>query len=87
MTSLIPRESVEFQPVEVRLDGVLVTTAVEFCVTTARARPETWIAPVVLGDAIGVMVDGLDPGTYVVWGRVTDYPEQPVLDCGQIRIT
>lgn len=83
---VFPRESVEFLPVTVRVDGVTVTTDVEFSVVAAGARPGTFAAPTSLDGSIGVMVTGLDPGTYTVWAQVTSAPETPVVDCGSFRV-
>lgn len=87
MSNTYPRETVEFIPVTVTLDGVAVTDGVEFCVTESNARPVTWVAPVELDDLIGVMTDQQEPDTYTVWARVTDNPEIPVILCGRYRVT
>ena len=83
---VFPRETVEFLPVVVRVDGTVVTADVEFSVVAAGARPVTFAAPTTIGAAIGVMVDTLDPGTYTVWAQVTSTPEVPVIDCGSFRV-
>ena len=82
------RETLEFLPVVVTVDGVEVTAGVEFAIVDINARPETWDEPTVLGDAIGVMVDGatLGTGTFRVFAQVTDSPEVPVIDCGSFRV-
>jgi hypothetical protein len=90
MSNLYPRETVEFQPVEVTVDGVAVTDDVELAILAGATRPAEldWEAPTVLGAAIGVMVNGpvLGPGTYTVWARVTSYPEVPVINCRTFRV-
>ena len=82
-----PRETIEFQPVTVTVDGVAVTTGVEFCVVSAGARPGTWAAPTTIGGKIGVMITGLAPGMYEVWAQITSNPEIPVIDCGTFSVT
>lgn len=85
--NVYPRETVEFLPVTVTVDGAPLTTGVEFTVTTDIARPANWAAPTVLEGAIGVMITGLAVGTYRVWAKVTDSPEIPVIECGAFRVT
>jgi hypothetical protein len=89
MTNHYPRETVEFQPVVVTVDTVEVVTAVELCILPTGDRPVEldWQAAVELENRIGLMIDGLDHGSYHVWARITDTPEIPVLDCGALRIT
>ena len=82
-----PRESVEFQPVQVKVDGEAVTTGVELALALGSARPVDWQTPTTLDGKIGVMVTGLDVGTWHVWARVTSAPETPVIDCGYFRVT
>ena len=86
MTNDFPRESVEFQPVTVALNGVSTTSGVMFCVVKGSARPTTFITPTTLGGKIGVMVTGLTPGTYHVWAQITSNPEIPVIDCGYFTV-
>jgi len=87
MSTDYPRESVEFQPVTVTVDGTPVTTGVQFCITAHGGRPVTWVAPTTLDGKIGVMVTGLTPGLYDIWAQITSSPEIPVIDCGIISIT
>lgn len=82
-----PRETVEFQPVEVKVDGAVVTDGVQLALTTGSDRPTDWNDPTVVAGGIGVMVEGLAVGTYHVWAKVTSSPETPVVDCGTFRVT
>lgn len=82
-----PRETAEFQPVTVTVDGAPVTTGVQFAVVESGARPTSWTTPVTLGGKIGVMVENLDPGTWHVWAQITSDPETPVVDCGEFDVT
>lgn len=81
-----PRETVEFQPVTVAVDGVVVTSGVAFAVVPYGDRPATFVAPTALNGKIGVMVSGMTPGTYRVWAQVTSVPETPVIDCGVFTV-
>ena len=89
MTNIYPRESVEFQPILITVDGETITSNVETQITLPGARPSSsaWIAAVTLHGDIGLMVEGLNPGTYEVWARVTDSPEIPVIDCGSFAVS
>ena len=82
-----PRETVEFQPVTVTVNGALITTGVTFSVVAGDLRPTTWIAPTTLDGKIGIMITGLTPGIYQIYAKVVSTPEIPVLDCGTFRIT
>jgi hypothetical protein len=78
-----PRESVEFQPITVTLNGVAVTTGVTVQVVVQGNRPVgAWVTPTTLSGVIGVMVSGQAPGSYTVWAKVTSAPETPVINCG-----
>lgn len=87
MSNTYPRETVEFQPVVVKVDNVITTINVKFCITLFGDRPEAFIDPSVLDADIGVLVTGLAPGTYTVWAKILNVPEQPVIDCGKFDIT
>jgi hypothetical protein len=89
MTNIYPRESVEFQPILITVDGVTVTTNIETQITLVSGRPSSsaWIPAVTLDGQIGLMIQGLSVGTYEVWARVTDAPEIPVIDCGPFAVS
>lgn len=89
MTNIYPRESVEFQPILVTVDGTTVTTNVETQITSVSGRPSStsWIPAVTLDGQIGLMIQGLSVGTYEVWARVSDSPEIPVIDCGSFAVS
>lgn len=87
MTNAYPRESVEFQPVTITLNGATITTGVMLCVVPTGSRPVTWVAPVSLSGQIGVMVSALTRGSWTVWAQITSSPEVPVLDCGCFTVT
>lgn len=89
MTNIYPRESVEFQPILVTVDGTTVTANVETQITSVSGRPSSsaWIPAVTLDGQIGLMIEGLSVGTYEVWARVSDSPEIPVIDCGSFAVS
>ena len=82
------RETYEFLPVNVTVNGSAVTTNVQTAIVELGERPTTWGTAATLGTAIGVMVAGtaLGVGTFEVYAKVTDSPEVPVLNCGSFRI-
>jgi hypothetical protein len=85
MTSF-ERETVEFQPVAVTLNGAPVTAGVTFAIVGPGVRPTTFSAPTTIGGQIGVMVQNLAPGGYYIWARVASSPEVVILRCGYINV-
>lgn len=84
----LPRETKEYIPVTVQIDGVTTNTGVELVVMPANARPSGWAAAVL--DPQGrtmVLVDSLSAGIYAVWARVTAGDEVSVIEAGEIAIT
>jgi hypothetical protein len=86
MANAYPRESVEFQPVRVTLNGAGVTTGLSFAVVPDGRRPVTFTPAAVIGNEAGVMVSGMTPGTYRIYAQLTSGPETPVIDCGYFYI-
>jgi hypothetical protein len=89
MTNIYPRESVEFQPILITLDGVTITSNIQTQITAPSARPSSsgWTNAVTLGSEIGLLISGLSVGTYEVWAKVTSSPEVPVIDCGSFAVS
>lgn len=87
MVNAYPRESVEFQPVNVTRDGIAVTTGLAFAIVTDGQRPTTFTTAAVVDGSIGVMITGLAAGTYRIFAQLTASPEIPVIDCGYFYIT
>lgn len=85
--NLYPRESVEFQPVAITVNGTAVLTGVTFSVVEYGLRPSTFGTAVSLSGNIGVMVSALDPGDYTVWAKIVSSPETPVVECGYFTVT
>jgi len=81
------RESIEFQPVNVTVDGVAVTSGVTFAITPNGDRPTTYTPPTTINGTPGVMIQGLTPGLYGIWAKVNSSPETVVIKCGTITIT
>ena len=89
MTNIYPRESVEFQPVLVTLDNNPVTDSVEFAVLKPNDRPQDsdWFAATLLQGETGFLTGTYGVGVWKVWARVTDSPEEPVIDCGSFQVS
>ena len=86
MANLYERESVEFQPVDVKLAGVSITESVSFSIVPDGDRPVTFVPAGVYGGKAGVMIQGLGPGTYRIFAKVNNSPEVPVIDCGYFYV-
>lgn len=74
MTNQYPRGTTEWAAVAVEMDGVLVTTGVQFAVLPFGVPPDgttVWLAPVARGDQIGIIITGLAPRFWQVWVKVT----------------
>lgn len=87
MANAYPRESVEFQPVKVTRDGLLITTDLEFSIVLDGDRPVTFTPAAIVSGQTGVIVSGFAPGTYRIFARVTTAQEVPVIDCGYFYVT
>jgi hypothetical protein len=83
----VPRETVEYIPVVVTLNGTVTTTNVSFAVVPDGTRPTTWTAATVLDNATYVLISGLSQGIYYVYAKVVAAPETPVINCGYITVT
>lgn len=82
------RETKEFQPVYVTVDGVEVTTGISLAVVEKGKRPVTYGSASVLGSNIGVWVENLETGVYEIFARVTAQPpEIPAIPLGKFRVT
>jgi|GEM_PF-2002266 len=82
----VPRETVEYIPVVVYLNGVVTTTGVSFAVVPDGTRPSSWTAATVLNSATYTLISGLSVGLYNVFAKVSAAPETPVILCGQITV-
>lgn len=82
-----PRETVEFQPVTVTVNGAAVTTGVTFADVPSGTRPATFTTPTTLTGRIGVMVQGYPVGVRDIWAKVTANPETPIIYCGSYAVT
>lgn len=86
MANDYPRESVEFQPVLVTLNGAPVTTGVSFAVVPDGQRPVTFTPAQTMDGLSGVMVGGLAPGVYRIYAQMASGLETPVIDCGYFYV-
>ena len=83
------RESTELLTVAVQKDKVPVTNDVFLTVIDSDERPlvADWVPAVVTaGGKCGILIDGLAVGTYSVWVRVIDSPEDAVFRAGTVKI-
>lgn len=87
---VIELESVEFITLTVKVDGVAVTSNVDYMILAEGDRPsetsETWQATESLEGNIGFYTGDLTIGTWYVWVRVTDSPEIPVFIASKLKI-
>lgn len=81
-----PRETVEFVGITVALNGAVVTTGIQFAITTFEQRPTTWVAAVILDGKTGVMITGLAPGVYTAYAKITASPETVIKEVAPFRI-
>lgn len=83
-----PRETREFFPVNVRLNGTVITTGVEFSATPYGSRAHNFMPAAMLEGKTGIMIENMEPGNYRVWARVTTVSETPVMETREtIQIT
>lgn len=82
-----PRETIEFLPAPITVDGVPVVTGIQYSIVPLYGRPTVWVAQLTVGAEIGVMVQALDPGTYNVFAKITASPEVPVILCGSFQVS
>lgn len=86
MANAYPRESVEFQPVNIMVEGTPVLTGLSFAVVPDGSRPVTFSPADMVGGRPGFYVGGFGPGTYRVFAQLENPPETPVIDCGYFYI-
>lgn len=86
---IYPKETKEFQPFQVELNGVVVTEGVKVAVIRPATRPVAldWDDPVVLTTGgLAVLINALDVGSWNVWAQVTAGDEVVVMLCGDFKI-
>lgn len=87
--NIYPRETHEFMGVDVTHAGVQVAAAnLDFAVVRDGSRPSVWTPAETEAEtgAAGVVIAGLQHGTYRVFARVSALDTQPVVDCGAFRV-
>lgn len=82
-----PRESAEWRPFTVTVDGSPTTTGVETAVAPMGSRPITWTPATVRGNKTLIRVEGLPVGTYGAWARTTRGDETAVTFLGYFTIS
>jgi hypothetical protein len=94
--NLYPRTSVEYLAVQVTVDDVATTDAIQIAVTKAYPVDADWHNTEVVDNKnvylqdmsllweVGDVMTG--PQTFNVWTRVTDTPEIPVMKSGTITV-
>jgi hypothetical protein len=81
-----PRETIEFQPIDITVDGAPAVAA-QYQLTTGSARPSgAWTNVTALGGKVGFLITGLAVGRYLVWAKLTSAPETPVILVGAFII-
>lgn len=82
------RESREFLGAIVVKGQDVLTTGVSFAVTgiNERPAPDAWVPATILDGRTGFIVEGYAVGTYTVWARAIDAPEDVVKKIGMFRV-
>jgi len=83
------RESTELLTVTVQKSKLPITTNVFLAVVDSDLRPALgdWkLATITADNKCGILIDNLPIGTYSVWVRVIDLPEDAVFRAGTVRI-
>lgn len=88
MSNVYERETNEFQPIVVTVDGTVLTavTNLSFSITDLSTRPTVWIAAVLYGGAVGLWVTGMTPGTYQIWFKYILGTETIIRRSGQLIV-
>ena len=96
MTTLtLQRETLEQLEVTITTDVTITGDVVEFAVSSTTGRPVVWVAgswhPTKAGVALTPTIGAagalaVTPGRWLLWCRITDTPEHPVLSCGAILV-
>ena len=82
------RESKEFLRAVVQKGNEVLTVGVYFAVVGINSRPqdEDWIPALVMDGRTGLLVENYPVGTYMVWTRIIDDPEDVVKKLGMFRV-
>lgn len=95
MTNVYPLGSIEFQPILVTRDNVVITSGVSFAVIALNTAPASadWFSATVLptaaypSGATGFLTGSYAAGTWAVWAKISDSPETPIINCGTFQIS
>lgn len=82
------RESKEFLRAVVQKGSEVLLNNVYFAVVGINARPteDDWKPAEVMDNRTGLIVEGYPVGTYMVWARIIDDPEDVVKKLGMFRV-
>lgn len=88
MSNVYERETNEFQPIVVVVDGVTLTavTNLSFSITDLSTRPSVWIAAELYGSDVGLWVTDMEVGTYQVWWKYIVGSETIIRRSGQLIV-
>lgn len=86
----IPRESKEWCPFSVKLNGVPIFVDVEVAVLRVDVRPTElmWLAdpPELVDGSLVIMTGTYAVGDWYIWARVKSNPEETVVLCGKFNV-
>lgn len=90
VTVEIPLGSVEYLYADITAD-VALDGSIEIGIggppNEATWQTAAWVGDVDLSRSARVLLDGsLALGTYLMWARITDSPEIPIIKCGKVKI-
>jgi hypothetical protein len=84
-----PRETIEFQPIDITIDGQPAVAAQYQLVASPSAaldylaRPAgAWTNVTTLGSKVGFLISGLAVGRWLCWAKLSSAPETPVILVG-----
>lgn len=80
------RETNEFQPVAIAVDGAPPAGSIDFAIVVHGARPTTWVPAVETDEGTGFWIQSLTAGMYEVYVRVTTLDESMVRMIGHMKI-
>lgn len=83
------RESTELLTVTVKKNNLILTDNVFLTVIDSDERPDNtdWVPAVITAEnRCGILLENLPVGTYSVWVKIVNIPEQAIMRAGIVRI-
>lgn len=83
------RESTELLTITVKKVNTVITDGVFLCVIDSDERPDNtdWVPAVITAEnKCGILLNNLPIGTYTVWVKIVNIPEQAIMRAGIVRI-